>query len=158
MVGVDAETEGIIRAGAEMVETMACATVPKIVLTLNHASGAGYYAMAGQGFDPNFTFSWPTARIGVMEGDSAVGAIFGPELDRLKAAGQSVPAELETKIAATRADYERWLDAKYAAARGHCDALIDPKKTRRILAFAFEVACATPRTEHLPVLLNEPAS
>ncbi|MBV9613596.1 MAG: acyl-CoA carboxylase subunit beta, partial [Acidobacteriaceae bacterium] len=71
MVGVEAETAGIIRAGAEMVETMACATVPKIVLTVNHASGAGYYAMAGQGFDPNFTFSWPTARIGVMEGDSA---------------------------------------------------------------------------------------
>ena len=70
-----------------MVETMACATVPKIVVTLNHASGAGYYAMAGQGFDPNFTLGWPTARIGVMEGDSAVQAIFGTELARLKAAG-----------------------------------------------------------------------
>ena len=57
MVGVEAEAEGIIRAGAEMVETMACATVPKIVLTINHASGAGYYAMAGQGFDPHFTFA-----------------------------------------------------------------------------------------------------
>ena len=77
MVGVEAEARGIIRAGAEMVETMACATVPKIVLTLNHASGAGYYAMAGQGFDPIFTFSWPTARIGVMEGDSAVQAVHG---------------------------------------------------------------------------------
>src|SRR5207245_507747 len=65
MVGTEAESEGIIRAGAEMVESMACATVPKIILTLNHASGAGYYAMAGQGFDPHFTFSWPTARIGV---------------------------------------------------------------------------------------------
>ena len=29
MVGAEAEAEGIIRAGAEMVETMACATVPK---------------------------------------------------------------------------------------------------------------------------------
>ncbi len=76
MVGPEAEREGIIRAGAEMVETMSCATVPKIVVTLNHASGAGYYAMAGQGFDPNFTFSWPTARIGVMEGESAVLALY----------------------------------------------------------------------------------
>ena len=83
MVGVEAESEGIIRAGAEMVESMACATVPKIVLTVNHASGAGYYAMAGQGFDPHFTFGWPTARIGVMEGDSAVKAIHGPEIDKL---------------------------------------------------------------------------
>jgi 3-methylcrotonyl-CoA carboxylase beta subunit len=153
MVGVEAETAGIIRAGAEMVETMACATVPKIVLTVNHASGAGYYAMAGQGFDPNFTFSWPTARIGVMEGDSAVQAIFGPELDKLKTESQPVPKELEAKIAKTRADYERWLDAKYAAARGHCDAVIDPAETRQVLQFAFEATCAHDKTEHLPVQL-----
>ena len=153
MVGVEAETAGIIRAGAEMVETMACATVPKIVLTINHASGAGYYAMAGQGFDPNFTFSWPSARIGVMEGDAAVQAVYGPELDKLKASGQPVPKELEAKIARTRADYERWLDAKYAAARGHCDAIIDPKDTRVVLNLAFELACAHDRTEHLPLQL-----
>src|SRR2546422_112963 len=51
MVGTDAEHSGIIRAGARFVEAMATATVPKLVLTVNHASGAGYYAMAGQGFD-----------------------------------------------------------------------------------------------------------
>src|SRR5271169_2926238 len=91
MVGVEAESEGIIRAGAEMVEAMACATVPKIILTLNHASGAGYYSMAGQGFDPTFTFAWPTARIGVMDGDAAVQAVHGPELAKHKAAGESIP-------------------------------------------------------------------
>jgi len=139
MVGLEAEKSGIIRAGAEMVESMACATVPKIVLTVNHASGAGYYAMAGQGFDPNFTFSWPTARIGVMEGESAVQAVHGPELERLKQAGESVPEELQQRIAKTRADYERWLDARYAAARGHCDCIIDPAATREMLALAFDV-------------------
>jgi 3-methylcrotonyl-CoA carboxylase beta subunit len=151
MVGAEAEAEGIIRAGAEMVETMACATVPKIVLTINHASGAGYYAMAGQGFDPNFIFGWPTARIGVMEGEAAIQAIFGPELTSLKDAGKPIPPDLDDRIRQTRADYERWLDAKYAAARGHCDALIDPLATRRILAFAFEVACAHEHTDHVPV-------
>src|SRR5437879_6522691 len=50
MVGTEAEHSGIIRAGARFVEAMATATVPKLVLTVNHASGAGYYAMAGQGF------------------------------------------------------------------------------------------------------------
>ena len=92
MVGPEAEREGIIRAGAEMVESMSCATVPKIILTLNHASGAGYYAMAGQGFDPNFTFSWPTARIGVMEGDSAVQALFSVELQKVQSAGRAAAA------------------------------------------------------------------
>jgi 3-methylcrotonyl-CoA carboxylase beta subunit len=138
MVGPDAERAGIIRAGAEMVETMACATVPKIVVTLNHASGAGYYAMAGQGFDPNFTFSWPTARIGVMEGESAVVALFSVELEKYK--GGPLPDELRDRVERTRADYERWLDARYAAARGHCDAIIDPLETRRVLAFALEAA------------------
>ncbi len=151
MVGVEAESEGIIRAGAEMVESMACATVPKIILTLNHASGAGYYAMAGQGFDPHFAFAWPTARIGVMEGDSAVQAVHGPELARLKAKGEPVPEELEKQIAQTRADYDRWLDARHSAARGHVDALIDPLETRRVLAFAFDAASAYPHRVPLPM-------
>src|SRR4029077_9577441 len=47
MVGPDAEREGIIRAGAEMVETMSCATVPKIVVPLNHARGEDYYPWRG---------------------------------------------------------------------------------------------------------------
>ena len=149
MVGMEAETAGIIRAGADMVETMACASVPKIILTLNHASGAGYYAMAGQGFDPNFTFGWPTARIGVMEGDAAVQAVHGPEIDKYKKDGKPLPDELEQKIARTRADYERWLDSHYAAARGHVDALIDPLKSRDFLTFAFEFCCATGHRGHL---------
>ncbi|MBA3322521.1 MAG: acyl-CoA carboxylase subunit beta, partial [Pyrinomonadaceae bacterium] len=87
MVGAEAEHSGIIRAGARFVEAMATASVPKIVLTINHASGAGYYAMAGQGFDPDFIFTWPTGRMGVMEGDSAVQALFGTQLDKLKREG-----------------------------------------------------------------------
>ncbi len=148
MVGAEAESAGIIRAGAEMVETMACATVPKIVVTLNHASGAGYYAMAGQGFDPTFTFAWPGARIGVMEGDAAVEAVHGPEIQKYKAAGEALPAPLEERIARTRADYEKWLDARYAAARGHVDAIVDPQATRTVLAFAFK-AVAGGHRRHL---------
>src|SRR5947209_4697825 len=151
MVGLDAEREGIIRAGAEMVESMACATVPKIILTLNHASGAGYYAMAGQGFDPDFAFAWPTARIGVMEGDSAVQAVHGPELARLKEENRPVPEELQRKIEKTRANYEQWLDARHAASRGHVDALLDPLETRRILTFAFEAATAYGNRKHLAI-------
>lgn len=151
MVGADAEREGIIRAGAEMVETMACATVPKIILTINHASGAGYYAMAGQGFDPNFTFAWPTARIGVMEGDSAVQAVHGPELARLRESHSPIPDELDEKIEKTRADYEQWLDARHAAATGHVDTLLDPLETRRVLTFALEVCLANNPRKHLAI-------
>ena len=85
---------------------------------MNHASGAGYYAMAGQGFDPDFIFSWPTGRMGVMEGDAAVQAVFGSQLEKLKRNGQAVDDELHAEMDNVRETYERELDAKYAAARG----------------------------------------
>jgi len=140
MVGPQAEHSGIIRAGARFVEAMATAIVPKIVLTINHASGAGYYAMAGQGFDPNFIFSWPTGRMGVMEGESAVQAVFGSELERLKKNGQEPAPELEIEMRKVRESYERELDAKYAAARGFVDAVIAPEETRAALELALRVS------------------
>jgi acetyl-CoA carboxylase carboxyltransferase component len=140
MVGSEAEHSGIIRAGARFVEAMATATVPKIVLTVNHASGAGYYAMAGQGFDPDFIFSWPSGRMGVMEGDSAVQAVFGSELERLKQSGQEPNSELELEMNKVRQIYERDLDAKYAAARGFVDAVIAPEETRDALELALRVS------------------
>lgn len=144
MVGTEAEHSGIIRAGARFVEAMATATVPKLVLTLNHASGAGYYAMAGQGFDPDWIFTWPTGRMGVMEGDSAVMALFSAQLEELKKQGRQPDAALQRKIEAVRADYERQLDARYAAARGFVDAVIAPEETRAALALALRTSLNNP--------------
>jgi 3-methylcrotonyl-CoA carboxylase beta subunit len=138
MVGPEAESSGIIRAGARFVEAMATATVPKLVLTVNHASGAGYYAMAGQGFDPDFIFSLPTGRMGVMEGESAIGAVYGPELEKAAKAGGPSP-ELAAAVDAMRADYEHQLDATFAAARGFVDAILTPEDLRDQLAFALRV-------------------
>src|SRR5574338_1678028 len=135
MVGPDAEHSGIIRAGARFVEAMATARVPKLVLTVNHASGAGYYAMAGQGFDPGFIFSWPTGRMGVMEGESAVQAVFGNGVTRPENA-----AAVETM----RADYDQQLDARHAGARGHVDAIVLPEDTRDTLLFLLEVTAEFP--------------
>ena len=140
MVGPDAEHSGIIRAGAQFVEAMATATVPKIVLTVNHASGAGYYAMAGQGFDPDFIFSWPTGRMGVMEGDSAVQAVFGSQLEKLKKNGESPDEALTAEMDKVRETYDKELDAKYAAARGFVDAVIRPEATRQALELSLRTA------------------
>jgi len=140
MVGPDAEHSGIIRAGAQFVEAMATATVPKLVLTVNHASGAGYYAMAGQGFDPDFIFSWPTGRMGVMEGDSAVQAVFGSQLEKLKKNGESPDEALTAEMDKVRETYDKELDAKYAAARGFVDAVIRPEATRQALELSLRTA------------------
>ena len=139
MVGGEAEHEGIIRAGARFVEAMACARVPKVVLTVNHASGAGYYAMAGQGFDPDFILSWPSGRMGVMEGEAAIQAVHGPALEAAKQAGKAPSAEVATAVEEMRADYEHQLDARFAAARGYVDAVIYPDETRDVVAQVLRV-------------------
>jgi acetyl-CoA carboxylase carboxyltransferase component len=153
MVGPEAEHEGIIRAGAHFVEAMATARVPKVVLTVNHASGAGYYAMAGQGFDPDFIFSWPTGRMAVMEGEAAVQAVHGPTLDRAKKSNAAPPADVLASVDEMRADYEHQLDARYAGARGFIDAIVYPEDTRRTLATAFRSALQNPGPHLGPFVL-----
>jgi acetyl-CoA carboxylase carboxyltransferase component len=153
MVGAEAEHEGIIRAGARFVEAMATTRVPKIVLTVNHASGAGYYAMAGQGFDPDFIFSWPTGRMAVMEGESAVQAVHGPAIDRARKAGGDPPAEVLASMEEMRADYEHQLDARYAGARGYVDAIVYPEDTRRVLATALRASLQNPGPHLGPFVL-----
>jgi len=143
MVGAEAEHSGIIRAGARFVEAMATARVPKIVLTINHASGAGYYAMAGQGFDPDFIFTLPTGRMGVMEGDSAVQAMFGTQLEKLKKEGKGPDEKLQGDMEQVRKTYDKELDAKHAAARGLVDAVVTPEELRDSLVLALQTCLNT---------------
>ncbi len=55
MVGTSVEKQGIIRHGAKMISAVAEATVPKICVVVRKAYGAGLYAMAGPGFEPDAT-------------------------------------------------------------------------------------------------------
>jgi acetyl-CoA carboxylase carboxyltransferase component len=87
--------------------------------------------MAGQGFDPDFIVSWPTGRMGVMEGESAVQAVYGSE---------AAKPDNAAAVEAMRADYEQQLDAKFAGARGFVDAILTPEETRDTLAFLLEVS------------------
>ncbi|MFL5482480.1 MAG: acyl-CoA carboxylase subunit beta [Gemmatimonadaceae bacterium] len=153
MVGTEAEQEGIIRAGARFVEAMATARVPKVVLTVNHASGAGYYAMAGQGFDPDFILSWPTGRMAVMEGESAIQAVHGPALETAKKKGRKPDPETARAVDEMRSDYEHQLDARYAAARGFVDAIVYPENTREMLSLVLRAALHNPGPHLGPFVL-----
>ena len=154
MVGPEAEHEGIIRAGARFVEAMATAVVPKLVLTVNHASGAGYYAMAGQGFDPDFILSWPTGRMAVMEGESAIMAAHGTAIEKAQKERRPLDPDTQQSIDAMRVDYEHQLDARYAAARGFVDAIVPPEETRDLLAFLLSVTANNPGPHLGPFVLE----
>jgi acetyl-CoA carboxylase carboxyltransferase component len=96
--------------------------------------------MAGQGFDPDFIYSWPTGRMGVMEGDSAVQATFGSQLEKLKKAGASPDEALVAEMDKVRETYDTELDAKYAAARGFVDAILTPENTRDALELSLRTS------------------
>ena len=88
MVGTAVEKQGIIRHGAKMISAVSEATVPKICVVVRKAYGAGLYAMAGPGFEPDATLALPTAKIAVMGAEAAVNAVY---YNKLAAIGD--PAE-----------------------------------------------------------------
>src|SRR5207237_2256470 len=111
------------------------------------------YAMAGQGFDPDFIFSWPTGRMGVMEGEAAIQAVYGPDIDHAKQQGGDLPVDVKDRIEEMRADYEHQLDARFAAARGYVDAIVYPENTREMLSLALRATLHNPGPHLGPFVL-----
>jgi acetyl-CoA carboxylase carboxyltransferase component len=80
-----------------------------------------------------------------MEGESAVMALFSSQLDKLKAQGQEPDAAMRAEMDRVRAEYERQLDARFAAARGFVDAVIAPEEVRPALELALRAALNNPQ-------------
>jgi len=135
MVGTDVERQGIIRHGAKMITAVSEATVPKICVVVRKAYGAGLYAMAGPGFEPDATIALPTARIAVMGPEPAVNAVFYNAIQAIED-----PAERAAFIAERRGDYERDIDLLHLASENVVDAVVQPDELRgeiaRRLAYA----------------------
>src|SRR5699024_2184037 len=105
MVGTAVEREGIIRHGAKMISAVSEATVPKICVVVRKAYGAGLYAMAGPGFEPDATIALPTAKIAVMGAEAAINAVY---YNRLAAIEDE--AEREAYVEKLRQEYEEDID------------------------------------------------
>ncbi|MHC4729035.1 MAG: acyl-CoA carboxylase subunit beta [Planctomycetota bacterium] len=145
MVGPQSEKEGIIRAGAKMVNAVSNSVVPKITVILGGSFGAGHYAMCGKAYDPHFIVAWPQARYCVMGADQAAGTITDVRAAAMKRKGQSVDEEeLKAFYKEVAEKYERETDPLYAAARLWVDAVIDPRETRTFLRLALEAAAHNP--------------
>jgi len=139
LVGVEAETSGIVKHGSKMIQAVTNADVPKITLQIGGSFGAGHYGMCGRAFGPRFLFSWPNARIAVMGGEQAakVMTIVAEE----SAAGRGLPFDAEKmKAQAARivAGYDKQSTALFGTARLWDDGLIDPRDSRAVLSFALE--------------------
>jgi acetyl-CoA carboxylase carboxyltransferase component len=125
MVGTAVEKQGIIRHGAKMISAISEATVPKICVVVRKAYGAGLYAMAGPGFDPDATIALPTAKIAVMGAEAAVNAVFANKIAAIED-----PDERSAFVAAKRADYERDIDIMRLASELVVDTVVEPAALR----------------------------
>src|SRR5262249_20285753 len=133
--------EGIIRAGAKLVNVIANSVVPKITVILGGSFGAGNYALCGKAFDPRFLFPWPAARYAVMGGEPAASSPLEITGSALRRQGHEPDAEeLEELRRKVEASYEQQTDVRYAAARLWVDRILDPAETRAALLVALEVA------------------
>lgn len=139
LVGVEAETSGIVKHGSKMIQAVTNADVPKLTLQIGGSFGAGHYGMCGRSFGPRFLFSWPNARVAVMGGEQAAKVMSIVAEDSAAARGLPFDAEkTQAQSAKIVAAYDRQSTALFATARLWDDGLIDPRESRATLSFCLE--------------------
>jgi len=148
MVGRKYENEGIARHGAKMVTAVATTAVPKITMIVGGSFGAGNYGMSGRAYQPRFLWTWPTSRIGVMGGEQAAGVLASVKRDGIERAGGVWTQQDEAAFKQPTLDmFEQQSQPLYASARLWDDGIIDPRKTRDVLALSLTAALAAPIEE-----------
>ncbi|MEZ5884884.1 MAG: carboxyl transferase domain-containing protein [Paracoccaceae bacterium] len=145
MVGRKYENEGIARHGAKMVTAVATTNVPKITMLVGGSFGAGNYGMAGRAYGPRFLWTWPNSRISVMGGEQAAGVLATVRRDGIERKGGTWSAEEEAEFKRPTIEmFERQSHPLYASARLWDDGIIDPRKSRDVLALSLSAALCAP--------------
>ena len=146
MVGRAAESGGIARDGAKLVQAVATANVPKITIVIGASFGAGNYGMCGRAYDARFLFTWPNARISVMGGEQAAQVMLTVKKDQLAGEGRPPlePAEEAAILDPIRAKYETEGNPYYGSARLWDDGIVEPAKTRDLLGLALAATLDRP--------------
>ena len=141
MIGSAVERQGIIRHGAKLITAVSEATVPKFSVIVRKAYGAGLYAMAGPGFEPDATLALPTARIAVMGPEPAVNAVY---YNKIRAIAD--PEERAAYVAERRREYEEDIDLLHLASENVVDAVVEPDELRAELVRRLAIASGKDRT------------
>ncbi|HQU67184.1 MAG TPA: carboxyl transferase domain-containing protein [Albidovulum sp.] len=145
MVGRKYENEGIARHGAKMVTAVATTNVPKITMLVGGSFGAGNYGMSGRAYSPRFLWTWPNSRISVMGGEQAAGVLATVKRDGIERTGGTWSTEEEAEFKRPTIEmFEEQSHPLYASARLWDDGIIDPRKSREVLALSLSAALNAP--------------
>ena len=148
MVGRRYENEGIARHGAKMVTAVASTSVPKVTVIVGGSFGAGNYGMAGRAYQPRFLWTWPGSRISVMGGEQAAGVLSTVRREAMERRGETLSdADAQAIEAPVREQFERQSHPLYASARLWDDGIVDPRRTREVLALSLRAALNAPIEE-----------
>ncbi|MFO7567038.1 MAG: acyl-CoA carboxylase subunit beta [Enhygromyxa sp.] len=144
MVGKEVEQRGAIKHGAKMIQAVANASVPQITLLIGGGYGAGNYGMCGRAYDPRFIFAWPNSKVAVM-GAEQIGMVM-EIITKAKFAGtdhlldEAARKARDENIRMMRETLVKRIESEstalFATARLWDDGIIDPRDSRRVLAFA----------------------
>jgi 3-methylcrotonyl-CoA carboxylase beta subunit len=148
MVGRSYEARGIAKDGAKLVTAVATARVPKVTMIVGGSFGAGNYGMCGRAFSPRFLWMWPNARISVMGGEQAATVLALVKREGIERKGGEWSASDEAAFRAPIFEkYEREGHPLYSSARLWDDGIIDPAKSRDVLALSLSAALNAPIEE-----------
>ncbi|MGV0810492.1 carboxyl transferase domain-containing protein [Mycolicibacterium boenickei] len=138
MVGPAAEAEALVRRGARMLVAGAALTVPLVAVILRRGYGLGAQAMCGGSLhEPVLTVAWPGAHLGPMGLEGAVRLGLRKELEAI-----ADPDEREQAVRAATAAAEENARALNSAAIFEIDDVIDPAKTRGLIAATLATTAA----------------
>jgi acetyl-CoA carboxylase carboxyltransferase component len=145
MVGKDAEAEGIIKKGSQMLNTVTNSTVPHLTLIVGSSYGAGTYGMSGRAFGNRFTFLWPTAKIAVMGPKQIAGVMSQVRRGQAERKGLAFDEEEDRAVVAmVEESQEKGSLALAATGAISDDGIIDPRDTRTVLGLCLSVVRSRP--------------
>jgi 3-methylcrotonyl-CoA carboxylase beta subunit len=148
MVGKKYEAGGIARDGAKLVTAVATARVPKVTVIIGGSFGAGNYGMCGRAYSPRFLWMWPNARISVMGGEQAATVLSMVKREGIERKGGEWSDEDEAEFKKPILEkYEKEGHPLYSSARLWDDGIIDPARTREVLALSLSAALNGEREE-----------
>ncbi|KOX34831.1 methylmalonyl-CoA carboxyltransferase [Saccharothrix sp. NRRL B-16348] len=130
--GSDQEHRGIIRHGAKLLYAYCAATVPRVQVIVRKAYGGAYIVMDSRSIGADLSFAWPINEIAVMGAEGAANVVFRKEI----AAAPDPAAARRDRITEYR---DELMHPYYAAERGLVDDVIDPVRTRVVLAESLAV-------------------
>lgn len=139
LVGTQYERAGMIKHGSKMIQAVTNVSVPRLTFMIGASFGAGNYGMCGRGYDPDFVFSWPNTKTGVMGGAQAARTMSQVMMAGAARRGAALDDDqIKAQEAMLTHHFDSQSDAFYTSGHMLDDGLIDPRDTRKVLGFLLE--------------------